>query len=126
VTDMIRDIRVIPAMIKARNPFVIACEIKDSASKREKGFQRVIAHDATQPIILLWEYAAVRLLHNDNVKFDVKALVVDHNGYVQQQFTLKSGDAIPVMTSPTKMIIEIPEHLEGVTIELGDRVQYRD
>jgi len=82
--------------------------------------------DANMPLILHWDTVAVRLLHNEFVEFDVTALVVDPKGYVQQSVVLKAGDKSPVMTSPCRLIIEIPENLEGVIIEAGDRVHYKN
>lgn len=114
-------VRIHPARIKTRDPFTFSAKIAETVEARTKGFQNVNAYDATMPIILQWVGHGVRLLHNEDVLFDVTAHVIDHKGYVQQTFTLKAGDPSPVMTSPCRYIIEVPEGLE-ITIENGDRV----
>jgi hypothetical protein len=119
-----RDIQVVPARNTVRDPFITTVKVAETMAAREKGFQNTNPQDATVPIILQWIGAGIRLLHNENVKFDVTVIVVDPKGYVQQSLVLKEGDKTPVMTSPTSLIIEIPETLEGIIIEPGDKVHY--
>lgn len=123
---MIRDIRVIPARLKIRDPFIVACKVADTDETRAKGFQNTNPHDATMPLILHWDFAGTRILHNENVLFDVSAFIVDHQGWVRQEILLKAGDPGRAMTAPCRLIIEIPENLDGIIVEVGDKIQYRD
>mgnify|MGYP003971308825 CR=1 FL=1 len=121
---MQQDIRVLPADIRRFKAYHTAVSVKNTDAGRTKGFQDVLPVDATMPILMTWNTAEIRILHNDKVLFDVDAYVIDHKGYVQQHIILKAGDSSQSMTSPCRAILEIPEFLEGITVQNGDKILF--
>jgi hypothetical protein len=121
---MFRDIKVFPADIAKFKPFTTVVSVKDTDAGRTKGFQDTAPIDATVPILMTWPTAGVRILHNDRVLFDVNAFVIDHKGYVQQHIKLSSMSDQQVMTSPCRAILEVPESLDGITVQAGDKIVF--
>jgi len=117
---MYREIKVIPSLLKKRNPFSVVTKVASSSEDKVQGFIGATPREVTMPLLMTWDAPGIRILHNNGVLMDVDCYVLDHDNRVQQVINLKAENGANFMTSPTRTIIEIPDVLEGININLGD------
>jgi uncharacterized membrane protein (UPF0127 family) len=116
-------LKIVPAHLKIRDPFEVEVMVLNSTESRTKGFQGVSPFDATIPYLFQFYSGSQRTLHNSNVNFPVKALMIGHKNMIVQEIVLKEGDATNTLTRPCRFLLEIPEPIfDNVTIEVGDTV----
>ena len=119
---MQRNLTVHPALIRSRTTKSFSVDVADTQDSREAGFQGVSVFDVARPLLLEWEFSSTRLLHNNNVEFDILACCVDHEGIVTQVIKLQANSSDRHMTIPCRWIVEIPETIEDVLIQEGDKI----
>ncbi len=119
---MKKNITIHPNLVRSRKTQDFIVDIVNTDEGRIKGFQNVGVYEAQAPLLLEWDFSATRLLHNENVPFDLDACCISHDGTVIQVMKLRAQSKDIHMTLPCRWILEIPETLDGITVQEGDTV----